>query len=1032
MTSEAKKSKIKHKLFRVILLLVLQPTVTSFSFSISQLVIESQGNLETTPCSSGGNVEATQIMDALKAGVLQTLSSQSMGVAFFKAGKGKPTCFQWAVYQGTAGDPGAGNLIGTITPQVETQSVEKMVLSGTDYWTFREPYEPSMTNDINSISPPPQGMALFLVATTSLKISRFKNLGGYILCHPSCTTGACSGGAINECSSCSSHASVAGSTIHSSLSGRCLCPSGMLNAVGDACDSSGCTGGCAKCNSASPSECFSCLNTNDWSLSRGANGMGRCKWKDCHSSCKASECSGPGPNQCLECPNTTEWLLTGSPGECQRKCHSSCKATRCSGPGPNQCLECPNTTEWTFNSGTCTQKSGPPGGPGGAITCHAACHTCLGPTENECLICKDSNSLVLQKTAGSEAGPCVSCSDPSRRESPECSARVVSINLSALSINTPTTADSANSGTYEPAKAPIRVPNKGKQIIRFIFPDTIIQRITQLGSGFVFTEFMSVTISGAATPADYTFSGAVNDQGKTYDVTFDFKKDLGDILVVFEIIKSNYFLLNLPTTRRRTARRELQAMSAAAQQLLDQTPLLETGKISVKVRAINYSGSRLDGLEATGIAIRVYIYVSLTLLSLGLILVTLATKYDGRLLGSIFDYAFFIGFLVKIPYIPAGWTAYDLTFWDEVVRADTILMSNLIEEKEVRDRLQKKFLEYSLPVNTPNNATYYASGLILFLGAFLAVRKLSKTSRVGVVSRTIVGVMIALTLPGASFYSGISTFMYSFKQDLGWLKETIYYGSGAVTFFAALAFISFINLAGLKTKKSPKNNYQNKLQLQQEQTNEPQPAVIIDNNKNPTKTQDDNAVLTIPQKIAFMGINQEHQAPKKIISRQEKNNKNNNDRKQKVNNSKNNKKKFTLNNLIILRYTNMLFLIIPLQQQPEVMLALIIIVQLGVLLWSIIACCKNEFESALVSGLFLAFESMFTMFVGFLGLTLAINRKENSSSGYWFCTVPLILLTILMIVLKLCHLFVSALLECKRNTGREQKKVVLKTSIDML
>ena len=303
---------------------------------------------------------------------------------------------------------------------------------------------------------------------------RVKDFGGFSFsCHPTCQSPSCSGPSANQCESCAAPFSMVGSDIHASLTGRCLCASGGLNAAGTACDVT-CAPNCASCHSASPTECYSCPNGVDYTITRNAQGTGECL-----------------------------------------KCHSSCKPKMCSGPEANQCIECPNTTEWSFDSGTCTEKTG------GIIPCHS----CLGPAENECLVCKDSNSIVLQKTAGSNAGPCVSCADPSRREAAECSTKVVTVDLSGLSISTPSKIEPVSSGIFEPMKAPVRVPNKGKHFARLVLPQIILERISQLGSSFVFTDFMSVSINGLTSPADYKFSGAVNQREQTYDVTFVFQKD---------------------------------------------------------------------------------------------------------------------------------------------------------------------------------------------------------------------------------------------------------------------------------------------------------------------------------------------------------------------------------------------------------------------------------------------------------------------------------------------------------------------------
>ena len=561
-------------LLGVSLLLVIQATQAS-SYTFSQITLATQSNAVVNHCNDG-DADATRLAAGIRATDPTGYSDFTIIVIFFKASPtaAVPSCAQIATNQRASAIDPLLNMEFTIIGGVEgnTQGDIRYTI-GSDETVIRKlPYAAKgytmPQNQVNahtfSVSGIPFGMAMILFdnGSSTLSIFRiaayfFKDFGGYTFtCHNSCSSVGCTGPNSNHCTSCSSHASLVGSTIHSALSGSCFCPSGKVTSDGSGCEAT-CTGNCASCDTTSANNCITCPDTTHWSITRDSNGVGPCdpichstckvgrcttpaatdceecpnttdwifhgvganpgrcqpichpsckadrcanadvtgclecpnttEWilpttpgeckRRCHDNCKQYMCTGTNENQCTECPNTTDWTFSGSagnPGECQRICHSSCKATRCSGPGANQCLECPNTTEWTLNAGTCTEK-------GAAIICHAACHSCLGPTENECLVCKDPNSIVLQKTVGSDAGPCVNCADPSRRESPECSSRVVTINLSALTINSPTTAQSASSGTFEPMKAPIRVPNKGKHIIRLALPERILERITQLG-----------------------------------------------------------------------------------------------------------------------------------------------------------------------------------------------------------------------------------------------------------------------------------------------------------------------------------------------------------------------------------------------------------------------------------------------------------------------------------------------------------------------------------------------------------------------
>ena len=67
MITKPNKLHRKQQICAVLLIFVLQPAILSISLAITQLTIESQGNAVVTPCTTGGNAEATKIADALRA-----------------------------------------------------------------------------------------------------------------------------------------------------------------------------------------------------------------------------------------------------------------------------------------------------------------------------------------------------------------------------------------------------------------------------------------------------------------------------------------------------------------------------------------------------------------------------------------------------------------------------------------------------------------------------------------------------------------------------------------------------------------------------------------------------------------------------------------------------------------------------------------------------------------------------------------------------------------------------------------------------
>ena len=274
--------KFKKKLLvaAVASLLISQSSQTTNDFTFATITIASQGNAQVTPC-SGSNTQAQQIADAIRAGQTSTFQDFVIEVFFITAGSGVPECAQQATSHPSPPRAVANGMVFTITSQNEgNQGTISAIKTGGVLSLLTIGDGPALTS--GQFDPAISGLTLptgviFVVMHDETEESYYyKSVGGYSFdCHPSCGTNACTGTAQNECTSCSSHASVVGSTLHSSLNGRCFCPSGKLSTDGSSCESV-CTGFCGSCNSASASECFTCPSTVGYSITRGANGMGSC------------------------------------------------------------------------------------------------------------------------------------------------------------------------------------------------------------------------------------------------------------------------------------------------------------------------------------------------------------------------------------------------------------------------------------------------------------------------------------------------------------------------------------------------------------------------------------------------------------------------------------------------------------------------------------------------------------------------------------------------------------------------------------
>ena len=90
-------------------------------------------------------------------------------------------------------------------------------------------------------------------------------------------------------------------------------------------------------------------------------------------------------------------------------------------------------------------------------------------------------------------------------------------------------------------------------------------------------------------------------------------------------------MLNLPpkTTRKRRERRQLQSLATSTEQLLDSAKLVQSGTIRANMSAVSFNRNILEGLEDAGIHTRIFLYVSVFLFAMAIMITMLASKYDG-------------------------------------------------------------------------------------------------------------------------------------------------------------------------------------------------------------------------------------------------------------------------------------------------------------------------------------------------------------------------------------------------------------------
>lgn len=177
-----------------------------------------------------------------------------------------------------------------------------------------------------------------------------------------------------------------------------------------------CHSSCARCIGPTANDCIACSQP-DASLvgftckkecPRGTfhnQVIGLCE--ACHPTCET--CSEPGADHCLSCArdlirneNTSRCSSVcpqgqfSTEGKCSN-CHPDCKS--CNGPSRSDCLDCPEGK--AFFNFTCvdvcpdTTYFTDEDGIHQCRPCHPVCHSCYGPSMDNCLMCK--NPLYLER-----------------------------------------------------------------------------------------------------------------------------------------------------------------------------------------------------------------------------------------------------------------------------------------------------------------------------------------------------------------------------------------------------------------------------------------------------------------------------------------------------------------------------------------------------------------------------------------------------------------------------------------------------------
>ncbi|EAR93924.2 zinc finger LSD1 subclass family protein (macronuclear) [Tetrahymena thermophila SB210] len=244
-------------------------------------------------------------------------------------------------------------------------------------------------------------------------------------CDPSCSS--CNGPSNNNCTQCNT------SQNRSLVSTVCVCNDGYYEDNYKTCQK--CSPTCQTCNGSLDTQCLTCKNYIYQNTCYDTPPPGTyCdsttkQCNKCDQTCQA--CSGPSNNNCTQCDSANGLSLTpqntcvcpdnqfidnstGTAAKCTN-CDAACKT--CSGPNNNNCLSC---TNYLFNN-QCYEKQPPQtycDDKKICQQCSQGCNTCEGP--NSCKDCMPNFFLDSYNTCQKCYINCLTCNGANSNQCLSC------------------------------------------------------------------------------------------------------------------------------------------------------------------------------------------------------------------------------------------------------------------------------------------------------------------------------------------------------------------------------------------------------------------------------------------------------------------------------------------------------------------------------------------------------------------------------------------------------------------------------------
>ena len=387
-------------------------------------------------------------------------------------------------------------------------------------------------------------------------------------------------------------------------------------------------------------------------------------------------------------------------------------------------------------------------------------------------------------------------------------------------VNSPTiTGDKASGLTitsitnFEAGRSPGRIPSKNnKLVVPVELPAAAIAKITELGDDFNFRQLLSVgVLDGLREGADYTIAGSVSADKKSYDLKFTIKKPFVQFLNMNLGIADNSFFLNvLPTIEpipTDPTRRALQTFTAENQALVRNAPYLGNSSFTVTLTAQNFEEGWADFFIGFGALLRVIVYLAL-IASTVIMIIAVFTRPQPKTSAILkfLEYVTALSWMVKVAFVPALYSIYELVFLDEIARIDTLFMGQVIEEREIRSglRVTNKFGEYNIPVMIVNSGIAFLAFLVVAVIITLVAKVVTAVrskggegsgSRSPMAFLELFLVLASLVTPGLFFYSTLSLWWNShqgnFRYEMVLVSNLI-----SLVFFVGLMLALVFALGG--------------------------------------------------------------------------------------------------------------------------------------------------------------------------------------------------------------------------------------------